>query len=338
MSYYLLKSKILFFFITALFMTGCSFSKSSSENEPLSATEFLLNTVVTVSLYDVKDPDILDECFQLCKTYENLFSRTTDASDISRINQNGSLPTDVSAETVKLLNAGLYYSELSDGAFDITIAPLSSLWDFTADPFSVPDAGLIDEARKKVNWKQVIITGTNVSLTEGGSLDLGAIAKGYIADCMKSYLESKGVKSALINLGGNLLTVGSKPDGSAFRIGIQKPFGDTNETIGYLEINDYSIVTSGIYERYAVTEGTLYHHIINPKTGYPYDNNLNSVTIVSKCSIDGDALSTVCFALGLENGMELIESLDDTEAIFITKDNQIYYSEGIGTRIPANFE
>lgn len=146
-------------------------------------------------------------------------------------------------------------------------------------------------------------------------------------DKMKELLVSKGVKSATINLGGNVLCIGKKTDNTPFRIGIQKPFADRSETIAILDIEDKSVVSSGIYERYFEKDGTFYHHILNPDTGYPYDNHLVSVTIISDQSMDGDGLSTSCFALGLEKGMELINSLPDVHAVFITDDYQLHYSD-----------
>lgn len=179
-----------------------------------------------------------------------------------------------------------------------------------------------------VNYEDVTIEGNKLTFAkEGMGLDLGAIAKGYIADKMKEFLVSKGVKSATINLGGNVLCIGKKTDNTPFRIGIQKPFADRSETIAILDIEDKSVVSSGIYERYFEKDGTFYHHILNPDTGYPYDNHLVSVTIISDQSMDGDGLSTSCFALGLEKGMELINSLPDVHAVFITDDYQLHYSD-----------
>lgn len=158
-------------------------------------------------------------------------------------------------------------------------------------------------------------------------INLGAIAKGYIADKMKEYLVEQGVKSAIIDLGGNVLCVGEKTDASPFRVGIRKPFADRSETAAIMEISDKSVVSSGVYERFFKKDGVLYHHILNPKTGYPYENNLISVTIISDESTDGDGLSTTCFALGLEKGMELVNSLSDVQAVFITDDYELHYSE-----------
>ena len=173
------------------------------------------------------------------------------------------------------------------------------------------------------------VDGCTVTLTDPeAAIDLGGIAKGYIADRIKDYLVSQGVKSAIIDLGGNILCVGKRPDGEPFRIGIQRPFADRSETAAIVEIDGKSVVSSGIYERYFEKDGVLYHHILNPDTGYPYDNGLVSVTIISDESVDGDGLSTSCFALGLEKGMELIDSLPDVYAVFITEDGQLHFSEG----------
>ena len=163
---------------------------------------------------------------------------------------------------------------------------------------------------------------------------MGGIAKGYIADKMKDYLNEKGITSGMINLGGNVLTLGDKPDGSNYNIGIQKPFSDDGTAIASVEVSDKTVVSSGVYERYFYVGDNFYHHILNPKTGYPYDNNLLGVTIICPKSVDGDGLSTTCFALGLEDGMKLIESLDDTEAVFITDDYELHTTSGIGSNIP----
>lgn len=168
-------------------------------------------------------------------------------------------------------------------------------------------------------------------------LDLGAIAKGYIADKIKEFLMEKGVKSAIINLGGNVLCIGGKPDKAPFNIGIQKPFADRKETIAVMELSDKSIVSSGIYERFFERDGNFYHHILNPKTGYPYDNSLVAVTIISDKSVDGDGLSTSCFALGLEEGMKLINSIENVHAVFITDDYKPHFSDGFEEAIPLTF-
>ena len=291
----------------------------------------MLNTFVTVTLYDTDDQEILDGCFDLCAEYENLLSRTKETSEIYRLNHRaeGERSLQVSEKTAQVIAKGLEYSRLSDGAFDITIEPLSSLWDFTAENPQVPPEEAIREARERVNYRNVSVEGNTVTFADDvTTIDLGAIAKGFIADQIKNYLEGEGVESAIINLGGNVLCVGARPDETPFRIGIQRPFAERNEVAGALDIEDMSVVSSGVYERHFIQDGVNYHHLLNPRTGYPYENGLVQVTIISRDSVDGDGLSTTCFALGIEEGSELLESLEDTYGIFMTEDGETYYTEG----------
>lgn len=300
--------------------------------EPISGTAFKLNTVVSVKIYDSTDQSLIDDVFALCDRYEALFSRTMESSELYKLNH-GTLPKEhdgylLSPETADLIAKGLEYGHLSGGCFDIAIEPISSLWDFTSEEKTIPTEKELAAALPLVDYQDVILTDNHIRFQkEGMGLDLGAIAKGYIADRMKDFLISEGVESAIINLGGNVLCIGEKPDGTPFQVGIQKPFADRSETIATIGISDKSVVSSGIYERFFEKDGAFYHHILNPATGYPYDNSLISVTIISDKSVDGDGLSTTCFALGLEKGMALINSLPDVHAVFITDDYQLHYSE-----------
>ena len=238
-------------------------------------------------------------------------------------------------DTIELLQKGIYYGDLSLGQFDITIGKLSSLWDFPNNSGTVPSESDIEATLSTIDYHAIVINGNEVSLSNPDAMiDLGGIAKGYIADKMKDYLNEKDITSGMINLGGNVLTLGDKPDGSNYNIGIQKPFSDDGTAIASVEVSDETVVSSGVYERYFYVGDNFYHHILNPKTGYPYDNNLLGVTIICPKSVDGDGLSTTCFALGLEDGMKLIESLDDTEAIFITDNYELHTTSGIGSNIP----
>ena len=314
------KANIYVLFIIILLLCGCSITKK----EPLSRTGFHFDTIITITLYDSKDDKILNTCFDYCKEFENLVSRTVKSSDISMVNHANGQPVEVSDTTIELLKKGIKFGELTDGAFDITIAPLSELWDFKNNPGNIPSEADINEALSHVNYKNIVIEGNTVTLTDPeAAIDLGGIAKGYMADQLKKYLLNEGVTSAIINLGGNVLTIGAKPNGTSFNIGIQKPFDEQNETITSVQVKDSSVVTSGSYERYFEVNNTIYHHILNTDTGYPCDNELLSVTILSEESVDGDALSTTCFALGLEKGRKLIESLEDMDAIFVTDDYEI---------------
>lgn len=310
--------------ISFTLLCGCSDNKSE---ERINKTGFLFDTVVTITLYGEGKEQLLEDCFEIGEKYEQMLSRTIESSEINQINQANGTPVTVSDETLELLKKGLEYCELSGGVFDITIAPASTLWDFKSDTPALPDDILLTEAISHVDYHTIQIDGNQVWLEdENAAIDLGGIAKGFIADKLKEYLVSKGETSAIINLGGNIQSIGVKPDGTKYQFGIQYPFKLQGEVIDAVSVEDSSMVSSGIYERYFKIDDVLYHHILDPATGYPVENNLLSVTILSPLSVDGDGLSTTCYALGLEKGMELIKSLDGIEAVFITDDYELHYS------------
>lgn len=323
--------RLLYFLLFINFFFGCVPPSSN----PLTKTGFFFDTVITVTLYDSNDESLLEDCFSLAEKYESMFSATLPDSDISKINRAKGKPVEVREETITLLKKGLEYCKLSNGGFDITIGKLSSLWDFSdRQNASVPEPEAIAQAVSSIDYKKILIDGNNVQLkSPDAAIDLGGIAKGYIADQMKAFLNKNGVSSGTINLGGNVLCIGPKPDGSNYRIGIQKPFAAQGEAGAIVEVQSETVVSSGIYERYFKLDDAIYHHILNPATGAPYENDLLGVTIICKNSVDGDGLSTVCFSLGLEGGMELIENTNGAEAIFITKDNQFHCSSGIGDTV-----
>lgn len=341
-----------------LLFTGCGnitdADTSTTGNQPISISSIKLNTAVQITIYDSQDKALLNDCLALCDKYELIFSRTNEKSELYKLNHrkdvsDGDFGTDgpttpypvsgtadtwhISEDLAALLSEGLDITRESDGAFDIAIAPLTSLWDFTAEDPEVPDDVAIQKALPLCSSDGVTIDGEDITLlSDDIQFDVGAIAKGYIADRLKDFLIKKGVKSAIINLGGNVLCIGSKPDGTPFKIGIQKPFADRNETEAVMDITGKSVVSSGIYERCFKQDGKLYHHILNPQTGYPYDNGLISVTIISDQSVDGDALSTTCFALGLEDGLKFAEK-KGVQAVFITEDYELHYTDGFRDEI-----
>ena len=341
-----------------LLFTGCGnitdADTSTTGNQPISISSIKLNTAVQITIYDSQDKALLNDCLALCDKYELIFSRTNEKSELYKLNHrkdvsDGDFGTDgpttpypvsgtadtwhISEDLAALLSEGLDITRESDGAFDIAIAPLTSLWDFTAEDPEVPDDAAIQKALPLCSSDGVTIDGEDITLlSDDIQFDVGAIAKGYIADRLKDFLIKKGVKSAIINLGGNVLCIGSKPDGTPFKIGIQKPFADRNETEAVMDITGKSVVSSGIYERCFKQDGKLYHHILNPQTGYPYDNGLISVTIISDQSVDGDALSTTCFALGLEDGLKFAEK-KGVQAVFITEDYELHYTDGFRDEI-----
>lgn len=310
--------------------SGCS--PNTTLTEPITASSYKLNTYVTISCYSNVDQQIIWDALNLCDQYEHIFSRTLKDSELSMVNSGQK--NDISHELGELIEKGLEYSRLSQGSFDITIGSVSMLWDFTAETPTVPDESAILNALQYVDYTKVNLDknadGTyHIEMPKGTCIDLGAIAKGYIADRIKEYLLAQHIDHAVINLGGNVLCVGQKRDGTDFNIGIKQPFGKDNELMLNLSINDISVVSSGTYERCFYENNIFYHHILNPDNGYPYNNHLWDVTILSGDSVTGDCLSTTCFSLGLEDGMALIESIENVEAVFMTDDGIKHFSSGI---------
>lgn len=306
----------------------------STELKPVKNSRFLLDTVVEITLYEKESiaRKISDELFSEIDNSERKYSRHISGSEIARVNENPGKPVKVSEDTIDMIEKSLKFSSLSDGLFDVTVGPLVDLWDINGENPHVPDQAEIDSVLERIDYRRISVDSENSTLSvlnEGMSIDAGAIAKGYIADRLVSILREKNVKHALLNLGGNLYMHGSKPDGSDWNVGIRNPYGLQGDYIAIVSVRDLSVVTSGIYERYFEAGGKRYHHILNPKTGYPEDNNLASVSILSHSSAEADGLSTTIFLLGLDNGMSLIEQTDGVEAIFVTTDRKIYVSSGI---------
>lgn len=297
--------------ITLVFFILLLFSISScGENVPVSRTGFYFDTVVTVTIFDDDaDPSLIESCFDICRNYENKLSRTVESSMVARFNRGEITRDELDGEMRALISYALEITKISDGAFDIFLEPLTSLWNFSGGRTEPPSESEIKEALLQCNVSERI--------------DAGAIAKGLIADKLKEFLVSKGIKSALINLGGNVLCIGAHPDGTPFNIGIQKPFSDSGEVIKVLPVTDLTVVSSGIYERNFESGGKLYHHILDPKTGYPADTGLLSVTVVCESSMQADALSTACFVLGEEKGAELIKTLPGVTAYFVDENNTV---------------
>ena len=295
-----------------LLLCGCSQDENKALN---SETRFLLDTACTVSA-DCDDVT-LSGAFAVCEELERLLSRTVKGSDVYRLNETDGFVS-VSDDTLHLLEKSVYYGSLTDGKFDITVCPVSELWDFKNQ--IVPNRSEIAEALKSVDYHSIEIKGNTANLN-GKKIDLGGIAKGYIADKVISYLEGKGVKKALVNLGGNIKVTGK------FNIGIRKPF--TEEILLNMPLENKSAVTSGIYERYIEKDGEIYHHVLDPATGCGVKNELSSVTVIGENSADCDALSTACLLLGTEKGKAIIENTAGTEAIFISREGDITLTAGL---------
>lgn len=328
------KKIILIILLTTLMINLCG---CVIKPTPVSKTIFCFDTYITLTIYDNEgdftSSQIIDDALELCKEFEEMLSKSIETSDVSKINNSNGEKVEINLPTYEIISHSLEYSQLTNGVFDITVAPLVNLWNVTSDNPSVPKEKDIKETLKYVDYKNIITNYNDLSVSLNSTnteIDLGAIAKGYIADWLKDSLVDSGVKSAIIDLGGNILTIGSKDDKN-FKIGIKKPFADEDDDIfATVEVKDKSVVTSGIYERYFKVNDNIYHHIIDTKTGYPVENDLYSVTVISDSSEDGDALSTSLLSLGSKKGIELLNTLDkNIEAVFITKDYEIILTDGL---------
>ena len=322
---------------TILVILTYIFNNYLFQQEPLVKNGFYFNTIIAIQLNDSQDESLIDTCFDMANTYEHYFSRTLEGSDIYNINHANGAPVEVHDETAELIRYGIAFGDLSGGVFDISIGALTDLWDIPNNNGTIPAQTQIDAALATVDYRQITVDGNTVTLgNPDAALDLGGIAKGYVADRMREYLNANGACEGFINLGGNVLTLGQKANDEPYHIGIRKPFGEDGETITAVDVTDRSIVTSGRYERYFEKDGHIYHHILDPKNGYPYDNGLNGVTILSDSSMVGDALSTICFALGQEKGTEFLSSMPSNnflnptlasettlQAIFIDENNEL---------------
>ena len=286
-----------------------------------------LGTVCTINLFDQGSTELYGQMFQKLKGIEQAFSVNLPDSAVSQINQSaGIAPVVVPQEVIYVLQEALRIAERTSGAFDPTIGPLVNLWDIGGDNSQVPSREAIDHARSLVDWRLVEIDsqrGTVYLPKQGMALDLGGIAKGYAADELVAMAQEAGIQQALFDLGGNIYAFGTKADGTPWRVGVKDPAQPGGSPALALAVQDRSVVTSGMYERFFEQEGIRYHHILNPATGYPVWNDIQSVTIVSKNSLLADALSTSVFVLGREKGLALLES-EDAEGVIIGEDNLVY--------------
>ncbi|MBS5335657.1 MAG: FAD:protein FMN transferase [Anaerovoracaceae bacterium] len=344
------KKFIILFFIVMLIIPqiGC---KSQNNNAGIEKSSFHLDTICKITVYSMEGIEELDEkeqrqevlsliteAFKLCDDYEKILSKTKEETDIYRINHAGGKAVEVSDVAIEVIKKGLEYGEISGGAFDITIGAVTDMWDFHGSDEegnktgTVPDRTELSEKASHVDYRNIIIDGNTVRLADPEvQIDLGGIAKGYIADKLAGFLEENGVTSAIVYLGGNIVVVGEKGEsltnsnGTMFEVGIGDPSSEMGELLGTVSCKDMTVVTSGTYERYFEADGKKYHHVLDPETGFPVDTDLLSVTVISEKgrSQDCDGLSTVCLALGKEKGTELIKSIDGFDAIFVDTDNKV---------------
>ncbi len=378
--------------------TGMAGISAAADSQPVTKESFYFDTICQITVYGMEERDdrsfseaaqaAITDAFSLCSEYEKLLSKTVEGSDIWNINHAAGEPVSCDSRTIDLIQRGIYYGDLSDGVFDITIGKAEDLWNFHAEesPSSenvaadedgmketreaaadgdgtkemedtaaengvsetlktaLPNADDLAEAVSHVDYTCIHVDedAQTVQLTDPeAELDLGGIAKGYIADAVCREMEGAGVTSAIVSLGGNIECIGGKPGSMGFAgdnasytdftIGIEMPYSDRTEIVGASGLQNGTMVTSGVYERYITVDGRRYHHILDVGTGYPVDTDVLGVTIKGDfgTSADCDALSTTCLILGSEKGKALIESLDGYEALFIFQDESLVTTTGM---------
>ena len=331
-----IKKFIPIFLLTVLILTSIYFVQNKNIISKQSQTYYYLGTVNEVTIFNEKKSSsekLLNGCDSILKDIDNKMSTHIPGSDIYKINENaGTKFTKISKDTFSVIKNSINYSNLSNKIFDITIGPLVDLWGIGSDHAKVPSDLEIRSKLNLINFENIIFDENNTSIklnNKNMKIDLGGIAKGFATDKIVSYLRENNVHSAIINLGGNVYVLGNKDKNNKFSIGIQNPTKPDGSSIGNLKLSDKSIVTSGVYERFIEKNGKIYHHMLNPFTGYPFENELSSVTIISNKSINCDALSTSAFGLGLADGLKLIDNINNVDAIFITKDKKIHLTSGI---------
>lgn len=308
-----------------LFLTGCS---AESSPEPVQGTFFAMDTVMDFTIYG--ESGLIDQSESLIASLESLVSVTDANSELYAINQTGS--GTLTGKASSLMEQALEICRRTDGALDLSIYPIVRAWGFTTGSYQVPDEAEIQALLPLVDYRKIqydAATGT-VTLPEGMEIDLGSVAKGYAGQLAAQMLREHGVQSALLNLGGNVQTVGAKPDGSPWQIGIKDPQGE--DAMMVLSVEDQAVVTSGGYERYFEQDGKTYWHIMDPSTGHPADSGLISVTIVGDEGVVCDGLSTALFVMGLEKAADLWAQSGDFEAVFVTASGEVYITEGLRDR------
>lgn len=318
---------LVFIFVLTLYF------KTYNNKPPTLRQFYALGTVIQLKAYGSKSNKAIEEATHRLNIIDDKMSLFKKNSEVSDINENAGISScKVSEDTYFVVKKAVEYSKLSEGTFDPTIGPITSLWAIGTAKARIPDKTLINSALKLVNYKDIILNEKDYTVklkSIGQKIDIGGIAKGYAADEVRNILKANKIKSALIDLGGNIFALGKKPDGTRWNIGVQNPFDERGESIGFISVEDKSVVTSGNYERYFIANEKKFHHIIDPITGYPSNSKIISATIISEHSIDGDGLSTGIYIMGLHKSISLIESIKNVDAIFITEDKEIYITSGI---------
>lgn len=315
-----------------LIVTSCTPQPIEGRETEYTRTEQLIGTFFSVRVYGENAKTATDKAFARAHALEDIFSLTVENSELNGVNQHAAkAPVAVSEELFYVLSRAQAVSAMTDNALAVSAGKLIDLWGIGTDHAKVPKKEEIEPLTQTDTVKDIVLNEKEKTVfftNEKVKVNLGAVAKGYFADEMKRVFLELGIKSGLINLGGNVMTIGGKTKDTGWKVAITDPENPA-EQIATVTVNDYSVVTSGNYEKYFVENGVTYHHILNAKTGYPSSSGLISSTIIAKNSTDCDALSTATFVLGIEKATALIEGLEDTEAVFVKEDGTVVTTSGI---------
>ncbi len=291
---------------------------------------YAMDTVMTLTAYGDNAEAAIAAAVEEIETLDETLRRGSETSEIYRINAERT--AEVSDETAEIIADALEICADTDGAFDVTIAPVMDLWGFYTHEYHVPTTDELFETLARVNYENVEVRGNTVTVADGAELDLGGIAKGYLSDRITEIFADYGVESGIVSLGGNVQTIGTKPGGENWRVAIQDP-DDTSSYLATITVADKAVVTSGGYQRNFTENGVTYHHIINPDTGYPAHSGVKSVTIVSESGTLADGLSTALFVMGLDKGTEYWREHGGFDVVFVTDEDEIYVTEGIADAV-----
>lgn len=318
--------RFLIFLWTLLLLTGCS---AAPDEEPCRYELMAMDTIMSLTIFGKpaqEAQDILQQAAGQIQDLDALLSVTDEGSEIYRLNHSDGAPVQLLERTHELLEEALELCKTTEGALDITIYPVVRTWGFTTGEYRVPEEAELSALLEKVDYTQVILDEENLTLPEGMELDLGAVTKGWTGDQLIALFQEAGVTSAIVELGGNVQALGTKPDGSPWRVALQAPEGGY---AGALEIVDKAVITSGGYQRYFEQDGETYCHIIDPSTGYPSQAGLASVTIVSDRGVQGDGLSTALFVMGREKAETYWRTHPDFDFILLGEDGTVTITEGL---------
>lgn len=321
--------------LAVCFIAFTSCSGKTLKNEPQSKSFFAMDTYMTITAYGENAETALNQAEERVTELEKTWSVTDENSEIYAVNHSGGGNVHVSSETAELLDFSLDISEVTDGALDCTMYPVLTEWGFTTGNYKIPTDKKISELLENTGYEKIDLNENSVTVPENMQIDLGAVGKGYTGDLIADILQENGIKSALLDLGGNIQTIGTKPDGTDWKLGLRSPFDEGS--FATLEVSDCAVITSGGYERYFTgDDGETYWHILDPETGKPAHSGLVSVTIVGKEGRLCDALSTSLFVMGLDKATELWKQRDDFEMVLVTENGEIYVTEGIENNFQLN--